>query len=144
MDKINGGVEVLSGGVATEVTIKDLSNRKPGPIESPVLKAAGLRVSFDRKVTRLDERAYVGVKLPLSDDPQRRGQVSPSFAGLQLIEPSGLLHRNGPQCSANMETYECGYWIEKADLEKASLKVLVRDGGEVKTIPFEIHNVSIK
>jgi hypothetical protein len=136
IDTVRGTVQVLAGGSEHVVSIHDLSNRKPGPIESPVLKTAKLKVDFDRLVTRFDDEAYVCIKLDMDGKN--------AFAGLQLVGADGKVSNHTPQIVQIGNTYECAYMINKADLGKASFRILLRDGGEVKSLPFEVHNVNIE
>lgn len=49
-----------------------------------------------------------------------------------------------PVYSLDGDTFGCGYRITKADLAKAGLLILVRMGGELKTIPFKAENIAIE
>lgn len=138
IDKLEGTVQMLTGGDEKQVAIKDLTRRKPGPIESPVLDAAGLRVSFKREEELpLEDDVEVGIKMNMDERS--------AFAGLRMVEPSGRLSDRTPVYSIHDdETFECGYRIAKADLAKAGLLILVRVGGKLKTIPFKAENIAIK
>jgi hypothetical protein len=133
---VRGTVQVLVGGSEYVVSIGDLLNRKSGPIESPVLKKAKLEIDFERWAPRFDDKANVTIKM---DKDERNG-----FAGLQLVGADGMVRAESPAIVQIGNSYDCSYRIDKADLGKASLRILVRDGGEVKSLPFEVHNVKIK
>lgn len=133
---VRGTVQVLAGGSEHAVSINDLSNRKPGPIESPILKTANLKVDFDRVVIPNYDKIYVYIKLGMDGKN--------AFAGLQLVGADGKVSNDTPQINRIENTYECAYNINKADLGKVSFRILLRDGGEVKSLPFEVHNVNIE
>lgn len=133
---VRGTVQVLVGGSEHVVSIGDLLNRKSGPIESPVLKKAKLEIDFERWAPRFDDKANVTIKM---DKDERN-----AFAGLQLVGADGMVRAERPDIAQIGNSYECHYRIDKADLGKTSLRILVRDGGEVKSLPFEVHNVKIE
>jgi len=141
IDTVRGTVQVLAGGSEHVVSIDDLLTREPGPIKSSVLKTAKLKVNFDRFVTKFNDEEVisVGIKMDMAEKN--------AFAGLQLVGADGKVSDETPLRVQGENTYKSYYQIyqiDKIDLGKASLRILVRDGGEVKSMPFEVHNVNIE
>ena len=136
IDRIEGTVQVLTGGDEKKGVIKNVLSRKLGPIKSPALQAAGIRASFYREEFPPRDLVYVGIEFDIDDREK--------LADLRLIQTSGPVSNETPQFTFAEKTFMCGYSGKKADLAKAELLIFVRVGGEVKTIPFKAENIEIK
>ena len=134
VDLVKGTVKVLTGGTAKEVVLDDLLKRAAGPIVDPGLAKMGLALKFDRQ--SFEDQ----VSLSVSTKIGAKGLV-----GLELVDADGKPAENmGGGTGSDGRTMSHSISVEKADLAGLKLKILFRDGGEEKTLPFEVRDVAVE
>lgn len=131
---VRGSVKVMAGGKEKVVAIAKPLTQPVGVIKDPALKAAGLEVTFTRKLQgdNVDIVVEMNAKSALS------------FVGLKLTGKNGGDVNGGSGSAISNGTVQISKSASKADMEGAALELRFREGGKEVQIPFDIPEVTIE
>lgn len=135
LDSLSGSVIVLTGGTEREVIIEDPLKQKSGPINSPILKKAGLDLTWSRAGSNGFETIEISRKV---------GALG--FAGIALFDADGDEVKDlnlGTGMSDKTDT-SVNLSVKSEVLKGATLMILIREGCKKVEVPFELTDVPLK
>jgi hypothetical protein len=133
--KIEGTVNVLTGGEEKSIVLANLLDYPKGPIKDPAVVAAGLKISFDR----MPEGSDVSFNLDFTGERQ-------SFAGIELVGGDGKVLENtssGWMSTGSQLTRSIS--APKEALKKnVTLVIYLRSGAREVELPFVVTAIDVK
>jgi len=131
---VKGSVMVLTGGKERVVSLPNVLKHPDGPINDPILSAAGLALTLEKHTFGNDVQLDIVMK---------KGSLG--FAGYRLTDPAGKVIKPSSSGSCRQgDIVVTNINKTKALLQGATLHILVRQGFRKVSLPFKVENVPIK